>query len=171
MNNTLYHFFTEDHHRIEQLFDNATEDINDTEMDYYHSFRTQLLKHIKMEEKILFPAAQKANNDIPLPLAGVLRLHHGALTALLVVPPCQEVTKALRYILEKHDLLEEQPGGMYDLCEKLTSGETNELLAQLKNVTEVPVQPYNISPYALEVAKRAVQRAGFDFDEIVALEK
>ena len=167
MNKPLYHFFTNDHRRIEDILDKATEDLNHIEMDSYHRFRTGLLKHIKMEEKILFPAAQKANGGTPLPLAAKLRLDHGALTALMVVPPSQEVIKVLCHVLDKHDLLEEEPGGMYDVCEGLTEGETQELLAQLERVTEVPVQKFNIADYALGAAKRALERAGFDFDAIV----
>ena len=168
MNKPLYHFFTNDHRRIEDILDKATEDINHIQMDYYHRFRTGLLKHIKMEEKILFPAAQKANGGIPLPLAPQLRLDHGALTALMVVPPGKEVIKVLRSVLEKHDLLEEEPGGMYDVCENLTAAKTQELLEQLENVTEVPVQQYNKADYALQSAKRALERAGFDFNALAA---
>jgi|SRR6185312_6650537 len=167
MNKPLYHFFTNDHHRIDQLLDKATENPGEVETNYYHQFRTGLLKHIKMEEKILFPAAQKANENVPLPLAAKLRLDHAALTSLMVVPPSEEVIKVLRYILDKHDLLEEEPGGMYDVCERLTEGETNTLLQQLEKVAEVPVHPFNEAEYALDVAKRTLVRAGFDFDEIV----
>jgi hypothetical protein len=167
MNKPLYHFFTKDHHRIDQLLDKATENAGEVESDYYHRFRTGLLKHIKMEEKILFPAAQKANGNVPLPLAAKLRLDHAALTSLMVVPPSEKVVKVLRYILDKHDLLEEEPGGMYDVCERLTEGETNTLLQQLENVAEVPVHPFNEAAYALDVAKRTLVRAGFDFDAIV----
>lgn len=168
MNKPLYHFFTNDHHRIDQLLDKATKNPGEVETDYYHQFRTGLLKHIKMEEKILFPAAQKANENVPLPLAAKLRLDHGALTSLMVVPPSSEVIKVLRYVLDKHDLLEEEPGGMYDVCERLTEGETNTLLQQLEKVAEVPVHPFNEAAYALDVAKRTLLRAGFDFDEIAA---
>jgi hypothetical protein len=68
--------------------------------------------------------------------------------------------------LEKHDILEEQPGGMYDMCESLTAGDTQNILDQLSKVTEVPVQQYNKADYALGAAKRALERAGFDFDAI-----
>jgi hypothetical protein len=167
MNKPLYQFFTNDHRRIDELLDNATENPDDLQMDYYHQFRTGLLKHIKMEEKILFPAAQKANGNVPLPLAAKLRLDHAALTSLMVVPPSADVIKVLRFILDKHDLLEEEPGGMYDVCEKLTESETSDLLQQLENVSEVPVHPHNKADYALDMAKRTLLRAGFDFDSIV----
>lgn len=166
MNKPLYNFFTNDHRRVEGYLDKATEKAGEIDMECYHHFRTGLLKHIKMEEKTLFPAAQKANGGTPLPLAAKLRLDHGALTALLVVPPTPDVIKVIRHVLEKHDLLEEEPGGMYDVCENLTHGETTELLVQLRAVTEVPVHPHNKADYALKAAKNALVRAGFDFDAI-----
>lgn len=166
MNKPLYNFFTNDHRRIEGLFEKAIEKSPEIEPDYYQRFRTGLLRHIKMEEKILFPAAQKANGGQPLPLMGKLRLDHGALTSLMVVYPTPEVIKVLIHVLEKHDFLEEQPDGMYDLCEKLTHEETESLLQQLEKTTEVPVHPFNNADYALGAAKRAMERAGFDYDAI-----
>ena len=166
MNKLLYQFFTNDHRRIELLLDKATENINDIQMESYHLFRTGLLKHIKMEEKILFPAAQKANRGVPLPLAAKLRLDHGALTALMTLPPDPSVIRVLRYIMDKHDIAEEEPGGMYDVCEALTRDQTQLLLEQLKNVTEVPVHPPNPSPFVLDATRRAVARAGYDFDAL-----
>ncbi|MBS1638518.1 MAG: hemerythrin domain-containing protein [Bacteroidetes bacterium] len=166
MNKPLYNFFTTDHRRIEDLLDKATANPNEIQMNYYHEFRIGLLKHIKMEEKILFPAAQKANGGVALPLAAKLRLDHGALTSLMVVPPNSSVIKVLRYILERHDILEEEPGGMYDVCEKLTESETQNLLIELKNATEVPVHPHNTAEYALKAAKNALERAGYNFDAL-----
>ncbi|HRV52782.1 MAG: hypothetical protein BWX95_00478 [Bacteroidetes bacterium ADurb.Bin141] len=167
MNKPLYDFFTNDHHRVEGFLDKATEKPGEINMEYYHQFRTGLLKHIKMEENILFPAAQKANNGVQLPLQAKLRLDHGAITMLLVVRPTADVIKVLRHVLELHDKLEEEPGGMYDVCEQLTSGETDMLLEKLRNATEVPVLPYNDADFAMQTVFRSLERAGFNYDEIV----
>lgn len=166
INKPLYQFFTNDHRRIEALLDKATADGHAIHPQHYHLFRTGLLKHIKMEEKILFPSAQKANGGTPLPLAAKLRLDHGALTALMVAPPTPEVIKVLRHILQQHDILEEERGGMYEACEIFSEEETAVLLEQLENTSEVPVHPFNEAAYALDVAKRAMLRAGFDFDAL-----
>lgn len=162
----LYDFFTEDHRRLDNILAGATRNPLQVDLEKYHAFRVGLLTHIKMEEKILFVAAQKANGGEPLPLQAKLRLDHGALTSLLVCFPSPQVIKVINHILEEHDLLEEQQGGMYEACEKLTQNETLRILEELKNVTPVPVHPFNEAPYALDVAKRTVARAGFDFDAI-----
>lgn len=169
MNKPLYQFFTEDHHRIDRLLNKATEQPGEIDLNYYHQFRTGLLRHIKMEEKTLFPAAKKANHEVMQELIPRYRLEHGALTALMVPPPTLSLIKAIRYVLEKHDTAEEEPGGLYDVCEALTHGQTQGLLDQLADIDEVPVHPPNPAPIALESARRALTRAGYDFDEIVQL--
>lgn len=168
MNQLLYQFFTEDHKRIDNLLDKATENPEKIDMEIYHHFRVGLLKHIKMEERILFPAAKKANNNQDLPLQAKLKKDHGALSALMVVPPNSDLIKVVRYILEKHDDLEERKGGMYETCEQLTKDETEELVVKLKNTTEVPVHPHNNADFAMKAAINALERAGYDYDELVA---
>ncbi len=167
MNKRLYQFFADDHHRIDNLLNKATEQASEIDLNYYHQFRTQLLKHIKMEEKILFPAAKKANPALMKELLPQYRLEHGALTALMVPTPTPSLIKVIRYLLKKHNLKEEGLDGLYDICEGLTQGQTQELLVQLIATKEVPIHPPNSAPYALEVARRALVRAGYDFDEIV----
>lgn len=169
MNKPLHNFFTKDHHRLDTLLNKAIANPERIEMDYYHQFRTGLLRHIKMEEKTLFPAAKKVNDELMQKLIPRYRLEHGALTALLVPPPTMSIIKVIMFVLEKHDLAEEESGGLYDICESLTHGQTQEILAQLANVEEVPVHPPNPAPIAIESARRALIRAGYDFDEIVGL--
>ncbi len=134
--------------------------------EQYDAFRTGLLRHIGMEEKIFFPAAQEANSGAPLPIQGKLRLDHGALTSLMVIPPSLALRKVIVHVLDLHDRLEEEPGGMYDACESLTSQQTNVLLDRLAQVPATPVHPPNPSPKAIGAARRAMARAGFDYDAL-----
>lgn len=166
MNEPLYQFFTNDHHRIDALLNQATADPGEVNLEYYHRFRTGLLRHIKMEEKILFPAAREANEEVTLRLLPRYRSEHGALTALMVPPPTRSLIAVIRHVLEKHDLAEEEPGGLYEVCGALTEGRTKELLEQLAATPEVPVHPANAASYALDAARRALERAGYDFDAI-----
>lgn len=167
MNKPLHQFFTRDHHRIDELLNKAVQP-DRIDSEYYHQFRTGLLRHIKMEEKTLFPAAKRADPSVMQKLIPSYRLEHGALTALMVPPPTLPLIKAIRYVLEKHDRAEEEPGGLYDVCEALTHAQTQELLDQLAKTEEVPVHPPNAAPIALDSARRALQRAGYDFDEIIS---
>jgi len=166
MNKPLHNFFSEDHHRLESLLNKSTEQPGEIKMESYHQFRSGLLRHIKMEEKVLFPAAKKVNPAVIEKITQRYRLEHGALTALMVPPPTSSLIKVIRQVLEKHDLAEEAPGGLYDVCEALTQGQTQELLDELAITKEVPVHPPNPAPIAIESARRALARAGYDFDEI-----
>lgn len=168
MNKPLYNFFEQDHRRVEAILDKAMENLDAINMEHYNQFRTLLLTHIKMEEKILFLEAQKANGNVPLPIAARLRLEHGAITSLMAIPPTRDVVKVLRYVLGKHDFAEEEPGGMYDACEALTKEQTQVILNQLAKVTAVPVLPPNPIPFAFEATKRSLLRAGYDYDAIVS---
>ena len=167
MNKPLHLFFTKDHHRLDHLLHKAMEQPGEIDMAWYHQFRTGLLRHIKMEEKTLFPAARKANPAVILNLIPRYRLEHGALTALMVPPPTLDLIKVIQHVLEIHDLAEEEPGGLYEVCEALTSGQTQTLLDQLALTEEVPVHPPNPAPIAMDSARRALVRAGYDYDEIV----
>ena len=167
MNKPLHNFFTKDHQRLDVLLNKAMENPEEIDMDYYHQFRTGLLRHIKMEEKTLFPAAKKANLEMMQQLIPRYRADHGALTALMVPPPTPSLIKVIRHLLEIHDLAEEEPGGLYDICEALTQEHTEEILVQLAATEEVPVHPPNPAPIAIESARRALERAGYDYDEII----
>lgn len=166
MNQPIYDFFTEDHHRIEKLLSDATSDINNIDMGLYEKFRKRLLTHIKMEEKHLFVYAQKANGGNPFPHQAQLRLEHGALTTLMVPLPSKKIIHAIKNLLRQHDEMEEKEGGTYDICEQLTKDETEKLLGELREVKEVPLHPHNPAEYAIQAAIRCVERAGYDWENL-----
>src|SRR5690625_2168319 len=86
-----------------------------------------------------------------------LRLDHGAFTALMAVPPDHTLIRVLSKLLQIHDDAEERPGGIYDLCEKLTHHRTDELIEILEETTDVPVRPLKPSDYVLQATKRALE--------------
>lgn len=167
MDQPLHDFFETDHRQIDDLLQQAIAQPEVIEMEHYLQFRSRLLCHIKMEEKILFPAAKKINPEVIKEVIPQYRLEHGAITALMVPPPTQELIKVIRYVLEKHNLKEEEPGGLYDICEALTQGQSQELLDQLLATKAVPVHPPNPAPIAMASARRALIRAGYDYDDIL----
>jgi iron-sulfur cluster repair protein YtfE (RIC family) len=52
--------FADDHRRLEALLDRATAGSGPIDRELFEQFRAGLLRHIGMEEKVLFPAAQRA---------------------------------------------------------------------------------------------------------------
>lgn len=167
MEKKLYNYFTRDHREIECILEKAISNPLTIDASLYNEFRVRILTHIKMEEKILFLYAQKANNNLPLPLQAQLRLDHGAITSLVATPTTPEIVKVLKYILDVHDELEEKSGGMYDACESITQDQTEKILEELMQTTPVPVHQPNPLPVVFEAAKRALLRAGYDFDLLV----
>jgi len=165
MNDTLQIFFAGDHRRLDELLDRATADPEHFDPEAYGKFRVGLLKHIKMEETIVFPAFQKSNSgDVPA-LIGRLRLDHGALTALMVPPPSPAILRAIRFILKGHNALEEASEGLYEKCDAMKEGVIEEMKHKLEAIGEVPVVPHRSEPFVLDATRRALLRAGYHYED------
>lgn len=160
----IHCYLAADHDRLDALLERAISDPTNIDAAAYAQFRAGLLKHIAMEEKVLLPAAQKARGGVPLPIAARLRLDHGALVALLVPSPTAPIVAAIRAILKVHNPIEEDPGGVYDECEKLTGAEADQILRQLQNQSEVKVLPHVDNAFVLDAARRALARAGYNLE-------
>ena len=158
-------FLTEDHRRLEQLLQSAVAHADQVDRGAYAQFRAGLLRHIGMEEKILLPAAQRLRGGEPLLIASRLRLDHGALATLLIPTPTAAVIATIRGILEEHNILEEGPGGLYEICDKLAGSEAAQLLAKLQAAPELAVLPCSDSPAVMPAVQRALERAGYGFRE------
>jgi hypothetical protein len=160
----IYRYLADDHRRLDALLGRAMSDPENIDAVAYAQFRSGLLKHIGMEEKVLLPAAQKLRGGEPLPVAPRLRLDHGALAALLVPSPTAPVVAAIRAILKVHNPIEEDLGGMYDQCEELAEAEADQILRQLQNFSEVRVLPHVDNPFVMDATRRALARAGYDLE-------
>lgn len=134
-------YLLEDHARLDALLGAALADPARVAREPYDRFRKGLLRHIGIEEKLLIPAARKAQGGAPIPGSGVLRADHGRLTALLVPTPTPAILGEIREILQRHNALEEGPGGVYELCEGLLGAEAEALAARIAASPEVPVRP------------------------------
>jgi hypothetical protein len=156
-------YLTTDHERLAAVLDRSERGRSvEIDRDAFAEFRRGLLRHIAIEEKILLPAASRARGGEPLPIAARLRLDHGALAALLVPTPTPAIVHALRFILARHNALEEGPDGLYATCERLAPARASALVAELRAAPEVPVAAHNDSPLAIPATRRALARAGYD---------
>ena len=165
MNGSLYNFFVGDHRRLEKLLNRAWAQAPEYDMALYGEFRLGLLRHIKMEENVIIPEAQKIRGGQPLAFAQKLRLEHAALVALLVPPPSAPIINALRAILTQHNKLEESEGGLYDLCEQLVGQEADEVMKMVESVQDVPVLQYRVDSTVMGALRRALERAGYKLDD------
>jgi hypothetical protein len=160
------HILVDDHRRLDALLARAFAVPAKVDADAYDAFRRGLLRHIGLEEKILFPAAQRARGGVPLEAAARLRLDHGALAALLVPPPTAAIGAALRSILVAHNPLEEGDAGVYAACEALLGDEAAALAEQLRAAPALRVNQNVDTDLARDAMRRALARAGYDFERI-----
>lgn len=161
----VYRFLADDHARLDLLLQRAFADSERIDLQAYGEFRSGLLKHIAMEEKVLLPAAQQAQSGEPLPVAAKLRIQHGALAALLVPTPIRGIGAAIRAILKDHNPLEEGAGGVYEVCERLAGSEADPILAKLQSFAEVKLASHNDGPLVMESTRRAMARAGYNLED------
>jgi hypothetical protein len=161
----IYAYLADDHDRLDALLARVVGEPGEAGAAAYTEFRNGLLRHIAMEEKILLREITRLQGGRPLPIAERIHLDHGAITSLLVPPPTRAIINTLRSILQVHNALEEQEGGMYQVCEQIARDEQASLMEQLKNAPPVPMLPHNPRPETLEATKRALARAGYSMKE------
>jgi hypothetical protein len=150
-----------DHERLDALLSSAVKPSGEVDLAAYAECRAGLLRHIGIEEKIVFPASQRANGGTPLSIMARLRLEHGALALLLVPTPTADIVKKVRWVLAGHNEVEEASGGVYDACQRLPVGEMETVLEQMRSYPPVKVAPHFDGPAIsrrAEDALRAVSR-------------
>lgn len=165
MRGSLFRYLADDHDRLDGLLQSAAARPSEMNMEAYGEFRKGILRHIGMEEKTVLPEIARRRGGKAADVARRIRLEHGAIVALLVPPPSAVIVATLRSILEIHNMLEEEKGGLYELFEVLVGQESAAILEKLKSAPEVPVLPHNVHPMVLEATRRAVARAGYEFRE------
>lgn len=149
-------FLAHDHARLGALFARAVAKPGTIDRGAYDEFRAGLLRHIALEEKVLFPAAREARAGEPLPEAARLRIDHGAIAALLVPTPSPALAAELRIVLDPHELLEEEPGGVYDRCDGLLAVRALELIEKMRAYPAVKVAAYFDGPRVVRTAAEAL---------------
>ena len=83
-------------------------------------------------------------------------------TALLVPTPTSAIIAAIKTILDGHNPLEEGPGGVYEECERLLGTGADEIVLRLQSAPRVAMAPHVDNFTALESARNALRRAGYD---------
>lgn len=157
----IHEFLTRDHQRLDALLRQSIAEPAKIDMAPYEEFRRGLLRHIAMEEKVLIPEAKRVRGGEAPAVAKQLRADHSALAALLVPTPTHEIVRAIQDILEAHNPLEEDPGGLYDVCEELAGEGAGDLLARIEAVPEVPTAAHFDGPRVHEhIANLLRARAG-----------
>jgi len=130
-------FLANDHARLDALLARALADPANVDGIAYGELRAGLLRHIAMEEKVLFADARARRGGEPLPVTRQLHADHAALASLLVPSPTHALLTTIRGVLEQHNPLEEGPGGLYEACEHLAGDELESVLARMHAIPPV----------------------------------
>lgn len=150
---------SEDHARLDALLRRAVASPGVLDRPAFDAFREGLLRHIGIEEKVLLPAVREVRGGEPLALARRLRIEHGAIASLLVPTPSHEIAGEIRKILEPHNALEEDPGGLYETCDALLAGRAPEIVERMRAYPPVRVAAYNDGPRVLRTAAEALAQS------------
>lgn len=133
----IHQFLTSDHTRLDELLARSLANPDAVDLAAYAQFRAGLLRHIAIEEKVLFADARARRGGDPLPVTKQLHADHAAIASMLVPPPTHALLAQIRSILEEHNPLEEDPGGLYDLCDQLAGAEIDAVLARMQAIPPV----------------------------------
>jgi len=128
----LHQFFETDHARLDELLRRAAQS-REIDLESYEEFRTGLLRHIAMEEQVLFREVRGLHGEKLVPGVRQARADHAALAVLLVPPPTHELLATIQQVLSEHNPIEEkEPGGIYELCEQHFGPRIDEIITQLR---------------------------------------
>jgi hypothetical protein len=137
----LGQLLSDDHARLDALLRQCL-DAAEIPGDAYEEFRRGLLWHIGVEERLLFPELRKLEGGAALERQ--LHRDHAALAALLVPPPSHAELAQIAAILLEHNVLEEEPGGLYEMVE------SDALAARIREVPPVRLAPHSDTPLLRE---------------------
>lgn len=125
----------------------------------YASFRARLLRHIGIEEKVVYAAAREARGGLPILRAPRLRRDHAAISTLLVPTPDLALAREVKSLLEPHSRVEEGEGGAYEECCWWLSRAIPDVLARVRGFPPVRLAPYADGPMTVRTAAEALARA------------
>jgi len=160
-------FLSEDHDRLEALLARATARPDAVDPEPYEAFRSGLLRHIGIEEKILVPAFRAAGPPDPEfeALARRLRIDHGAIAALLVPSPSHALVAEIRSILGPHNEVEEGEAGLYARCDARLRADAEPLVARMRAYPPVRTTPHNDGPRVHRTAAEALAISAKQFEK------
>lgn len=142
----IHQYLARDHERLRALLATATAAPDRIELASYAEFRAGLLRHIAMEEKVLFAYIRARGDADGRALVDTLHADHAAIASILVLPPSRAMIATLRTVLGEHNPLEEDPGGLYDQCDAAPPAEVAAFSTRMQAIPPVRASEYLDEP-------------------------
>jgi len=124
----------------------------------FEQFRAGLLRHIGIEEKLVFAEARRRMGG-HFEAANRLKIEHAALTSLLVPTPDGTLAAEIQGLLDAHDAKEEGPDGVYAQCEAVLGDSSPALAEAAQRYPAVPTARHFDGPAAHRTARAALDSA------------
>lgn len=159
-------FLTQTHEELRDLLDKSLS-VEGVQLEPYEAFRTELLKHIGVEEHIVLPLVEERSPQRFFALKQI-RLEHRAIGMLLALQPSGEIITVIRNLLKKHDFLEETPDTLYDILDDCCADDQPELLKRIREYPGLPLSDVVEETPTLEDARRAIYRAGYTWEKLLS---
>ncbi|HEX9161256.1 MAG TPA: hemerythrin domain-containing protein [Thermoanaerobaculia bacterium] len=157
MSGLLHALLGSDHDRLDRLLANSLRGDGTIDDASWSEFRCGLLRHIGIEERVLFPELRRLGGSTDV--EEQLHRDHAVLAALLVPPPAAAEIRQIRAILLEHNPLEEDAGGFYDRMEALAEGEIDALVERARAYPQVPTAPYTDTPFLRRTIDQLLRQA------------
>lgn len=141
VNGPISRFLAADHARLDALLVRAAA-AAELDVAAFEEFRAGLLRHIAMEEKVLFRDARARGDGEVRALIDQLHADHAALAGLMVPTPTHELIATIRSLLAEHNPLEEGADGLYAICDRNAADAADQVIAQLHAIPAVRVSQH-----------------------------
>src|SRR4051794_37040642 len=145
----IHQYLTKDHDRLGDLLGRAIAGVDGMDGEAYRTFRAGLLRHIGLEEKLLFPLVKRTDDSNAAAMVSRLHQEHALFSAMLVPTPTIDIVTQLRDLLADHNVREESADGVYALAERTSGRDAERLAAELRASPDVRVAPH----YDTELAR------------------
>lgn len=141
----IHRYLSDDHARLDGLLARALA-ADPIDAPAYEAFRAGLLRHIAMEEKVLFAELRARGGSELSPMIERLHADHAALASLLVPTPTHAILRTIREILDDHNPIEETEHGLYDACDQLAGADLEAMFTRMRAIAPVRVSQHVDEP-------------------------
>ena len=145
-----------DHRSIQRLLEAAGGDREGVDREAWDAFRARLLRHMAIEDELLFRAASAAGGGPAFDPR--LALEHRAMAALVLPVPDRALVAELRGLMLDHEAREDRDGGAYARCEALL-GERIDGLVDVVRTYPFPQLPATRDDASARTAEQALRLA------------